>query len=364
MMMKKTILITCLMLLCVIPLHAQRIQVVDGDGTPIPYVTVTTNEGKFIANTDIDGWIESVGENTTIHLSQVAYKPLTIAVADINDGRITLDEAGYDLPEVVVKPKELLYCQAYFRDVYIDDDGPIFYRAGVIDNAYDIDKKEVSAKSRQLSKAQSGFWRALYNSTSGQYDKFARLPEKSYYDKIRGLQQKGTITLTDTGNGRQIIADSICQLGYIYWNAEEHTRTVSFNLSTYRNHIENKEKQEKAAKKGKTFVPDTVKQQRSSVTIYQVYRTDSVGNSRTDDFVMSQLTVIGRHRHSDTEYLIQVQSYATDYAYIDKKEYKQLRKDNEVDMNIDELRRFEKVNKIPPLAPNIQEQINKFIDKD
>ena len=79
---------------------------------------------------------------------------------------------------------------------------------------------------------------------------------------------------------------------------------------------------------------------------------------------MSQLTVIGRHRHSGTEYLIQVQSYATDYAYIDKKEYKQQRKDNQVEMNIDELRRFEKVNKIPPLAPNIQEQINKFIDKD
>ena len=139
---------------------------------------------------------------------------------------------------------------------------------------------------------------------------------------------------------------------------------MSFNSSTYRNHIENKEKQEKAAKKGKTFVPDTIKQQRTSTTIYQVYRTDSVGNSRTDDFVMSQLTVIGRHRYSGTEYLIQVQSYATDYAYIDKKEYKQQRKDNEVDMNIDELRRFEKVNKIPPLAPNIQEQINKFINKD
>ena len=336
-MMKKTILITCLMLLCVIPLHAQRIQVVDGDGTPIPYVTVTTTQGKFIASTDIDGWIESVGENTTIHLSQVAYKPLTIAVADITDGRITLDEAGYDLPEVVVKPKDLLYCQTYFRDVYIDDDGPIYYRAGVIDNAYDIAKKEVSAKTHHLSRAQSGFWKALYSSTSGQYDQFSRLPEESYYDKIRGLQQKGSITLTDAGNGRQI---------------------------TYRNHIKNKEKQEKAAKKGKTFVPDTVKQQRTSTTIYQVYRTDSVGNSRTDDFVMSQLTVIGRHRHSGTEYLIQVQSYATDYAYIDKKEYKQQRKDNEVDMNIDELRRFEKVNKIPPLAPNIQEQINKFIDKD
>ena len=109
-------------------LRAQRILVADGDGTPIPYVTVTAPQGKFIAGTDIGGWLESVGENTTIHLSQVAYKPLTVAMADIKDGRITLDEAG---------------------------------------------------------------------------------------------------------NGRQIIADSICQLGYIYWNVEERTRTVSFNLSTY-----------------------------------------------------------------------------------------------------------------------------------
>ena len=75
-MTKKTILISCLLLLCAMPLRAQRIQVVDGDGTPIPFVTVTTNEGKYIASTDIDGWIESVGENTTIHLSQVAYKPM------------------------------------------------------------------------------------------------------------------------------------------------------------------------------------------------------------------------------------------------------------------------------------------------
>lgn len=364
MMIKKTILIIGLMLLCAIPLHAQRIQVVDGDGMPIPFVTVTTNEGKYIASSDIDGWIESVGENTTIHLSQVAYKPLTIAVADIKGGRITLDEAGYDLPEVVVKPKELLYCQTYFREVYIDDEGPIFYRAGVIDNSYDIAKKEVSAKTRHLSRAQSGFWKALYSSTSGRYDKIARLPQEPYYDRIRRWQQEGLVTLTDVGDGRLIISDSICQLGYIHWDAEQRTRTVSINLSALSNHIENKEKQEKAVKKGKTFVPDTVEQQRHTITLYQVYRTDSVGNSRTDDFVMTQYTNIGRHRHSNIEYLIQVQSFATDYAYIDKKEYKQLRKDNQVEMEIDELRRFEKANKIPPLAPNIQEQINKFIDKD
>ena len=138
------------------PLHAQPIQVVDGDGTPIPYVTVTTTQGKFIASTDIDGWLDSVGESTTIHLSQVAYKPLTIAMADIKDGLITLDEAGYDLPEIVVKPKELLYCQTYFRDVYIDDDGPIYYRAGVIASNFHCRKVRADINnSKELMNKQS-----------------------------------------------------------------------------------------------------------------------------------------------------------------------------------------------------------------
>ena len=287
-----------------------------------------------------------------------------IDVANMKGNTIVLDDANYDLPEVVVKPKELLYCQTYFRDVYIDDEGPIFYRAGVIDNSYNIAKKKVEAKSRQLSKAQSAFWRALYNSTSGRYDKYARLPEESYYDKLCRLQQQGIITLTDAGDGRQIIADSICQLGYIYWDKEECTRTVSFEASTYGFHRENKRKAEEAAKKGKIFVPDTVKQQRYKITLYQVYRTDSIGNSTVDDFIMSQYTDIGRHRHSGIEYLIQVQSFATDFAYIDKKEYKQLRKENKVEMNIQELRQFEKNNKIPPLAPNVQEQIDKLFEKE
>ncbi len=79
---------------------------------------------------------------------------------------------------------------------------------------------------------------------------------------------------------------------------------------------------------------------------------------------MSQYTQEGVHRRQKTNYIIQLQSFATDYAYIDKKEYKQLRKANKVEMNINELRQFEKNNKIPPLAPNILEQINKLFEED
>lgn len=360
----KYFLISLSLLLCTLSLRAQRVQVLDNDALPVPFVTATTPDGKYIASTDANGWFDDLSGNKTIHLSQVAYKPLTIDVANIKGNTIVLDDANYNLPEVVVKPKELLYCQTYFRDVYIDDDGPIFFRGGVIDNSYNIAKKKVEAKSRHLSKAQSAFWRALYSGTSGRYDKIARLPEEPYYNRLCRLQQQGTITIIDAGDGRQIISDSISQLGYIYWDKKERTRTVSFDLSTFSNHLENKKKEEEAAKKGKTYVPDTVKQQRRKVTFYQVYRTDSIGNSTTDDFLMTQYTDIGRHRHSDKEYIIQVQAFATDYAYIDKKDYKQMRNDNKVEMNILELRQFEKNNKIPPLASNIQEQIDKLFEKE
>ena len=161
-MSRKILFVICMLLLSTLSLHAQRVQVLDNYGLPVPFVTATTPEGKYIASTDADGWFENLSGNKTIHLSQVAYKPLTIDVADIKDNKIILDDANYDLPEVVVKPKELLYCQTYFREVYIDDDGPIFFRGGVIDNSYNIAKKKVEAKSRHLSKAQNAFWKAMY----------------------------------------------------------------------------------------------------------------------------------------------------------------------------------------------------------
>ena len=70
-----------------------------------------------------------------------------------------------------------------FRTVYIDDDGPNYFRGGVVDNSYNIAKKKVDAKSRHLSKAQNALERMFYSSTSGRYDRYTKLPEESYYNK-------------------------------------------------------------------------------------------------------------------------------------------------------------------------------------
>lgn len=361
-MKNKLLVISLTLLFSLLSMYAQRIQVIDMDGTPIPFVTATTPEGKFIGLTDIDGWLENIGSNTTITLSQVAYKTLTINTADIKNDFIMLEDESYDLPEVVVKPKELIYGRTYFRLTYIDDDGPVYYRGGVIDNTYDTAKKKVNAKMRHISKAEFSVLRFVVDRLAGKFDRFSRLPEMSYYKKLLQMRDNGEITITDAGNGRQVISDNVSTLGYIDWNAEERTRTVSFDMFKYDKHLKEAQKRAKAEKKGKTYEADTTMS--INGTIYQIYRTDSVGNSRVDDFVMSQYTQEGVHRHQGGNYIIQLQSFATDYAYLDKKEFKQLRKENKVEMNINELRQFEKNNKIPPLAPNIKEQIDKLFEKE
>ena len=79
--MKNILISLSLMLLCALPLRAQRVQVLDNDGLPVPFVAATTPDGKYIASTDANGWFDDLSGNKTIHLSQVAYKPLTIDVA-------------------------------------------------------------------------------------------------------------------------------------------------------------------------------------------------------------------------------------------------------------------------------------------
>lgn len=122
-MTKKLLLTSILILLSYVALHAQRVQVIDSNGVPIPFVIATSGDGKCIGTTDVDGWLDAASGNTTITLSQVAYKSLTMDVASIEGGKIVLEDASYDLPEVVVRPKELIYGQTYFRLCYIDDNG-------------------------------------------------------------------------------------------------------------------------------------------------------------------------------------------------------------------------------------------------
>ena len=66
----------------------------------------------------------------------------------------------------------------------------------------------------------------------------------------------------------------------------------------------------------------------------------------------------------DMDYIILFETFTIGRDYIDKKEFKQTRKENEVEMDINELRRLEQNHHIPPLAPNLKAAVDQLFKKE
>lgn len=358
-MFRKILFFGLLLFLPAFWVNAQRIQVLDSDGLPIACVCVTNEKGVFIGTTDNDGWLADAKGARVLNLSHLAFKDVAVPVADIAEGRIVMEDVEYVLPDVEVKPKELAYVQTYFRMIYLDDDGPLYYRGGVIDNTYEFANHKTSSKTRSLSKGESGLLRFLISTlVGGRIDKLGQIHDKSTYQKILDLAEHGQLTLSTEPSGRIMVRDSVCTLGYIDTDTVARTRTTSFNARRFLANRKNAE----AKAKGKKVKEEKIKAREE--TYYEVYRIDEDGRSRNDDFLMRQWQISAEHSHSSTRYMILLQAYATDYNYIDKKEYKQLRKENKVDMDINELRSFEKAHNIPVLAPDVKAAVYKLFEKD
>jgi hypothetical protein len=79
---------------------------------------------------------------------------------------------------------------------------------------------------------------------------------------------------------------------------------------------------------------------------------------------MKQILVSGHFERTDQDYIILLETYTIGRDYIDKKEFKQIRKDNEVEMDINELRQLEQAHSIPPLAPNLKAAVDELFKID
>ena len=363
--MKKLYFLLLFVLLAMVA-HAQRIQVVDTDGMPIGAVCVTNEKGALVGTTDQDGWLNDAKGVKRLFFSHVAFKAMQVDLDAIIDQRVVMQEEDFQLSELVVKPKELLYVQTYFRCIYVCDEGPLYFRAGVVDNTYEIAKKKISAKTRSVSKGQSGFLRFVLSTLVGGYiDKWARIDTTTQYKKVIKGVEKGSMFLADESSGRRVVSDTISVLGYIDDDLQAGQRTTSFDIWSYNDHIEATKAAAKAAKTGKKQ-KDKKHKSDDNHGYYEVYNINENGQSRIDDLVMRQILVSGHFDRTDQDYIILLETYTIGRDYIDKKEFKQTRKENEVEMDINELRRLEQVHRIPPLAPNLKAAVDELfkLDKD
>lgn len=358
-MRTKWIVMAFVALGCSIGVRARQFQVVDTDGQPIPYVCVTNESGILVGTTDEGGRVEDAKGRKILSLSHVAYKAKNVSTDTLAADVIVMEDVDFVLGEVTVKPKELLYVQTYFRLIYFDDEGPLYYRGGVMDNTYEIAKKKVSTKKRTLAKGQNGLLRFLISSiVGGRIDELGSIEERSMYDRIVNGVKKGIFTLGDEEMGRRMISDTISALGYIETDTVARLRTTYFNRWAFSDHV----KATELRAKGKE---DKIKERRPGVESFcEVFNIDESGHSGVSDFVMRQMLVGKKNRSGDGEFVIMLQTYTTDRNYIDKKEYKQLRKENEVEMKIQELRNFEKAHNIPPLPENVQAAVDKLFEKE
>ena len=277
---------------------------------------------------------------------------------------VVMQDETFQLTELEVKPKELLYVQTYYRLVYVCDEGPIYYRGGVVDNTYELAKQKISAKTRSVSKGENGFIRFVLSTLAGRIiDRWARIDTMTYYKKILKYADEGSLFITQDESGRRVVSDTISVLGYIDDDMQAGQRTTSFDLWTYDDHIEATKAAAKAAKSGKK--PKEKKEKfRANHGYYEVYNINENGQSRVDDLVMKQILVSGHFDRTDQDYIILLETYTIGRDYIDKKEFKQTRKENEVEMDINELRLLEQNHHIPPLAPNLKAAVDELFKKD
>ena len=359
--MRKFLFLVVAALMATLSATAQRIRTIDKDGQPVPYVSITTTDARYIGITDMDGYIADVKGSDTISVSHVAYKSKLYKVNG-KSGAITLEDADFGLPEIVVKKKPYVYVQTYYRAYFYDDElGVWYYRAGLTDNVIDRTKKKVSANTSSASKAIYGILKTAINTLAGgKIDKHSQISMKTLEERIIERGKDIKIKITDEGNGRKRISDFKGPLGYIVDNKETGQRRFTYDGSKLASH--KLEAQGKDKKLKKREAREAKEKNREDVD-FVLFNIDDNGHCLPEDFIMSQVMTSfdkedkeGKNNHN--VYCVQV--FNIDRAYVDKDELKQIKKENKMKMTYQNIRQFERSHNIPALAPAIQQKLNEL----
>ena len=142
--MKKRILVMiAAVMMTVVNVSAQRLQVVDSDGQGIPLASVLTEDGIFIATTDLNGVVDDVKGAARVTVTHVAFKPQQVSIASLTNGRVTMEDIDYNLAEIVVTPKQYIYVEDFYRVYVYRNDSLCYFLSGIMPNAYDLQKKKL-----------------------------------------------------------------------------------------------------------------------------------------------------------------------------------------------------------------------------
>lgn len=338
---------------------AQKIEVVDTDGNGIPYASILTPDADYIGVTNLEGILSDAKGAKDITVSHVAFKTKRVKL-DGKDVRITLEEADFSLEEITVEPKPFIYVQTYYR-LYIhnEEDGIIYYRAGLTDNCYDPKKKVVTAKTSHISKAKMAIIKAIVGMLGSALDELSQIKAEKVEDRILKKGKLMGMTITDVAPGKKRIDDKWGTLGYITDDKDSGLRRFSYDFhKLFMHYMEAKGMDKELAKKKKR---DEKKKNRTE-TDYSVYQIDENGNYGPEDFVMMEdLTNYDVEEDGKTVHSINgMQVYTIERAYVTKEELKLRKKQNKMKMTLQNIKQFEQQHNIPPLPASVQKAIDEL----
>ena len=336
---------------------AQKIEVVDSDGNAVPYASVLTADAEYIGITDLEGVLADAKGAKSVTISHVAFKPKDVKLNG-KDIRITLEDADFNLEEIVVQPKPMVYVQTYFRMyVYSEEDGIIYYRAGLTDNAYNPQTNKVSASTSHIAKAKKAYIKTIVGMFGGLLDQLSQIKPTKLEERILKKGKDIGLTITDLAPGKKRIADKWGTLGYITDDKEAGLRRFSYDFHMIVLHYMEAKGMEKELAKMKK--KDEKKKNRTE-TDYYVYQIDENGNYGPEDFVMLEdLTSYDEEEDGKNVHHINgMQVYTIERAYVTKEELKQRKKANKMKMTMQNIKQFERQHNIPPLPASVQKAID------
>ena len=352
-------------LFTVIGVQAQKIQTVDTESNPVAYASVSNaDNGKLIGTTDLNGFLADVGGARSIAITHVAFSPQVVTVSSLSqDGRITLQDAKFELPEVTVTKKEFIYVQTYYRLFMMTDDTLIYYRSGVTDNTYNIKKKTVSSDHEHFSKSKYGIMKfTLDNVLGGLINSYSDLSVNNLATKSKDSENKLTFERETPERQRILYQDTL--IGYIVDDMKDHKRRLSIDNKLYAKlyHAET-DSEKKAQKREKR----NEKKKNEISTRYMVYNLDDDGNCGVADFVSKQIhsdyDKYSTLDKKDEHHRMWIEVYATDRAYVTKQELKEKKRENQVKMSYEALEQFERQHGIPPMPENTQKALKELVNK-
>ena len=357
--MKKFLLLAVAALMAATNVMAQRLQVVDADGNPVPYASVLNPKADYIGITDLEGVLADLKGEKDIIITHVAFKTKNVK-PNGKDVVVTLEDADFDMPEITVQPKPYIYVQTYYRMFICSSvDGMYYYRAGLTDNSYDTTKKTVSGHTNMTSKAKYALLKTVFGAFGSLLDRYSQISSKSFEERMKERGKEAKLTFTEVAPGKQVITDFKGTIGSVTDDMTDHLRRYSYD--SHQLFLHNLEATGKD-KKLRNRMEKAERKMNREESDYYLYRIDDKGNYGPEDLVMFQnMTSWDREEDGKTEHVtVGMQVFTTDRAYVTKDELKQRKKDNKMKMTYANIRQFERDHNIPALAPAVQKNLDEL----